>query len=420
MKVCMLIKNSITHDARVLRSARALGEAGHEVVILGVRQNRSDAETEDLGFARGVRLDLSLRRALGLSSWQEGKPRLQRKTASAKLEKSTLPVRVRRQLRIDKGLLTDIWYLIKGIVTSVRLQADAYHVHDFRPIFIGLVAAKLRRAKLIYDAHELHLERNRSTPLSTWQKAFLKALESFAVKRCAAVVTVNDYIADYYRKISPRGRVITVMNCVDYRPAPGNKGRLRKRLGLDSRARIVLYQGYMTVNRFLHELVESVEFMPKHYVLVFMGDGPLEAGLREHVRYLGLAGRVHFLGFVPHRELLNYTVGADVGTCVFDVRFPSYQYALGNKFFEYLHAGLPMLFTRNRVYDEIFSRYRIGELMDGARPREIAKRLKTIVENKHDYDEGIPRAQLEFRWEPQARRLVDLYASLEANAKRNV
>ncbi len=57
MRVVMLAGNPLTYDGRVLRHAGALGEAGHEVVLLGViGPNDEAAPLPDLDRLGGGRL----------------------------------------------------------------------------------------------------------------------------------------------------------------------------------------------------------------------------------------------------------------------------------------------------------------------------------------------------------------------------
>jgi hypothetical protein len=74
--------------------------------------------------------------------------------------------------------------------------------------------------------------------------------------------------------------------------------------------------------------------------VVFMGFGPLEGLVREAT---DAHSNIHFLPAVPPDQVVRYVAHADVGfaahlepTCL------NHRYALPNKFFEYLLAGLPV------------------------------------------------------------------------------
>ncbi len=123
---------------------------------------------------------------------------------------------------------------------------------------------------------------------------------------------------------------------------PSSRHALHDHLGLDHDADLVLYQGALTPHRELETLASTwpqVAARCPHAHLVFLGDGPLLHSLRQ------AAGdeRVHFPGAVPPSELADLTASASVGVALLADVCLNHRYALPNKLFAYLNAGVPIV-----------------------------------------------------------------------------
>jgi len=74
-----------------------------------------------------------------------------------------------------------------------------------------------------------------------------------------------------------------------------------------------------------------------------LGDGGYEKTLLNEAKLLKVDKRVIFCGKVDYDLLHEYTCSADAGLCFIQPVSISYQYALPNKLFEYIMAGIPVL-----------------------------------------------------------------------------
>ena len=57
----------------------------------------------------------------------------------------------------------DFYYLLQYFFKTLQLllhqKTDVYHSHDFETLLLGYISAKVKRTKLVYDSHELWVER---------------------------------------------------------------------------------------------------------------------------------------------------------------------------------------------------------------------------------------------------------------------
>jgi hypothetical protein len=128
IRVCMLVLNNYTHDARVHKEAKTLAAAGHDVRVMALWQVGLPTEETHDGY-RTIRLPLRSR------AW--------RGTAIAPVVKYL-------------EFTWRVWRL------AAREPARVYHAHDANTLPAAWLAARHNHASLVYDAHEL--ETGRSSP----------------------------------------------------------------------------------------------------------------------------------------------------------------------------------------------------------------------------------------------------------------
>lgn len=249
-------------------------------------------------------------------------------------------------LRPVRGLLMALGYfeyMIAAWARSWKMRPSHVSVHNPVLLPIGLVAARMTRGKLVYLPHELERER---AGLGGMLKAGFGSIERAFIRRCDNVVTVSEPIADWYRREYGVSNIEVIRN-VPQRRALADSAEIipfRTRFGIPDQALVFIYQGLIDRARGSEELVEAFRGAKNHLVFMGYGDGV------DALRSVGLPN-VHYHPAVDVTEIVRYTAGADIGINVIGGVLPlSYALSLPNKFFEYLHAGLPVLVSDNLTY----------------------------------------------------------------------
>lgn len=293
--------------------------------------------------------------------------------------------------------------------------AHIYHAHDFNTLDVGYFLARRHRAKLVYDSHELNLEAGRLAEVRGLQKWLLRAQERFLIRRADAVITVNRSIARILAHQYGIPPPAVVMNCPERAEAGGGRS-LREMAGVEDGRRIVLYHGGLTAHRGLHQLIEASRWF-QDAVLVLMGYGPLEAELRELAARPELAPRVRVLEPVPPEEVIDVVSTADIGVMPLQPAVKNYYYALPNKLFECLMAGVPVAASDFPEMAALISELGVGATFDPTDPRDIARAVNQLLAS-----EDLPRmreraraaAERRYCWEVESRNLLELYHALTA------
>jgi glycosyltransferase involved in cell wall biosynthesis len=264
-----------------------------------------------------------------------------------------------------------------------------------------------------------------------------------------AVVAVSDHIATTFRQAFPdyRGIVATVGNGVDVdRFSP-------RREPVDPSAdgkRRILFVGRVSPEKGIHTLIEAFAEVAKTFgdvelhiagpqgalspdfitslssdprvtaLLRFydeLGTCHYQAHLDELIAKHGLGERVHFLGNVPHKDLVSTYQNADV------VANASLSESFGISVVEGMACGIPVVGTRVGGMCESIVNGHTGMLVEPERPSELAAALIHVLADQARAREmgrqGRARAVEQFSWKARADRLMAVYRRLDEQPRAN-
>ena len=384
-RVAMLVHNGVLKDARVIKSATSLAEAGYLVEIHGVTTSDFPETLEVPGT--GIPVFLEPRALLPesghrpLTSGKKGRTRpnfarwVNRLERSARRTLTRLPWlrwRVLRLLRALSALSSGLDKrrahpspdtaaprsvesaprhlrpLINALMRSVgrRPEPAIYHLHDHVALTLASSLKARSGACIIWDAHEIYEDLAAENPVRSAQNAALIASQQHAVDAC---ITISESIAGFYAtKYSGLGVPHIVMNATFASPEPRYDGRLHAAAGLPASQKILLFQGGFAEHRGLRYLLAAAPLLNPDWTVVLMGWGALENELRA-LAAASPRGRgapsVVFLPGVPHKELQQWSAGAALGAIPYENTGLNHLYCTPNKLWEYPDATVPILAT---------------------------------------------------------------------------
>lgn len=371
------------------------------------------------------------RRVVVLAFWSEGLAR--EETTSEGLEikrfstllhryKNTAILRRLALFRKAIALLSLLQYALDCIRMARRLKPDHVSCHNAFMLPIAWAAARAAGATLEYLPHELETER---AGLEGVMKRITTAIERWFIRLPRHVVVVCDPIRDWYRSAYELDNLFVVRNvperaAVQIESVP--EGSFRERFNIPDAATVFIYQGQISIGRGIDELIAIFSRLEYHTAhLVFMGY--VEGDYKNVMDNAVAAYRnIHFQSAVPREKIVSYSAGADVGIFVVPQVPLNDRYALPNKFFEWAHAGLPVLFSDNLAYLS-------GLAQDGAfgwscRFEDVESKIREICElDLTPFVESVRRFAAPAVWEEDAVVFAQIYARasvLDDSSKLNL
>ncbi|MCX7764030.1 MAG: glycosyltransferase [Bacteroidia bacterium] len=304
------------------------------------------------------------------------------------------PYRIKRLwIPVGRGpfffLLGNLWFFIYLLL---RKNWDAVVANDLAALPGTWLASVLRRKALLLDSRELFTQ----TPFVVhrpFRRRLWEMLERFLYARVDYIITVSPPIARYFEQKYKKPVWLV------YNLPPKSEGFACPRL----EDRLLLYQGMLHPCRGLEELILALSYA-EGWRLWIVGDGPTRASLEKLVAQHALEERVRFLGMVPFESLKEYTCQATFGISGELPRGLNHEYALPNKVFDYVQAGIPVIVGEAPLIRKVVEHYGCGYVVERWTPREIAKALNALACQQELYErlvEGARKAARELYWERQ-------------------
>ena len=275
-------------------------------------------------------------------------------------------------------------------------DAEAYLVstwfpHHMRRLLAGL---KTPRLALIHDQVELFYPLG----LNRVYRLGYRVLQAPLLRRADGVITVSRWAARWLRQVHRVPRVYATKNGVEssrFRPpAPGEKARLKAKLGIQGP--LALHVGRFSPTLEKNQLAALLSVRGLPITLAFAGDGPTRAPLMALARALNIKN-VRFLGKVA--EMPELYRSADV------FLFPTLGENQSLATLEAMASGLPVITTPIPAQAELVQDGRHGRLT-APRPSALKRALK-------DY---LNRPETWAAWGQNAREYVLQAHTLEKSA----
>nr|WP_281504458.1 glycosyltransferase family 4 protein [Chromohalobacter sarecensis] len=383
----MLVWNSFLNDARVLKEAETLVNAGYALTVHALQEPGVTLSREILG--NGVKV-----RRFG----RRGSKPPTKKGSSASNKRSLFSSLVAISSRLTTHMVILAYFL--------RCRPDVIHAHDVNVLPTAWLAAALARVPLVYDAHEISTDREGYAAF----KGLVAWFEGRIMPRAAGTITTTDARAKFFARAYGVERPVVLQNRPRLTDVARNS-RIREELGLTQPWPIVLYQGGLQQGRGLPRLVEAAAHVPDAY-FVFIGGGRQERELHELREKLGLEERVHFIPTVALSELPHYTASADIGVQPIENTCLNHFTTDSNKLFEYVIAGLPVVASDMPEIRKVVRQHALGLLIEPGDTAALAEAIQTLVDDpakRAAFADNAREAARTLNWEDQEHLLVALY-----------
>lgn len=378
----MLVHSDIDRDARVKREAESLAEAGFFTTLLCLRGHKRGPD-----FAcPGVRIHSIVDR---------------RRENSSGLSRLFSIVPGFRQLH-------QLWVYLSFFFKGLFCKAEIVHAHDLNMLPLGNLLARIKRARLLYDSHELFCEKT-----GVKKNGLLCGSERKLIGRCDLVITTTSMRGDYLLDRYPSIRRLEIIHNYP-RHYPVNQMDIRNEAGLPESSFVALYQGGIQGDRGLELMVQSAKLLADDACIVIQGDGHLFSELQRSIRESG-SQKILLLPGGTARYLSSFTASADIGLQLLQPTGLNHQTALSNKLFEYAMAGLPVVATALPMITTHIKDYPFALYVAAGDAYGLAEAINSLANDRKKLA-GMravaKKASLHFNWEREQLKLLSLYSEL--------
>ncbi len=358
-RLVFTVTTDLTYDQRMIRICTSLAQAGYSVTLVGTKYRHSSPLKQQPFYQKRI------------------------------------------SLLFQKGKLFYAEYNIRLFFYLLFKKMDLLCAIDLDTILPVLYVSKLRRKKRVYDAHELFCEMKEVVTRPAIYRIW-KAIEKKAVPQFCYGYTVNAPIAAQFKE----------MYAVNY-SCIANMPVLRPLSIPAKEEKFILYQGAVNEGRSFETLIPAMRYVSAKLYIV--GDGNYMQQARELVNKEGLETKIIFKGKIAPDELSLFTAQAWIGITLFENKGLSNYLSLANRFFDYLHAGVPQLCVDYPTYQEINKIAPIAVLIKDLSPESIAENLNGLLQDSVLYKKLqdnclVQREQL--NWQAEEKKLFKFYEAI--------
>jgi glycosyltransferase involved in cell wall biosynthesis len=406
--ICILAFSPIAQDARVLRQIKYLSPF-YDLTVIGYGSAPSAYQKPP--HIKWIQLS------------QQAQPEIPNLVTALKNHDLTnihFRKRIRRKARnfFNKVLLLagyifspayELWYrrqadYREALQYTVNLQCHAYHANDWNTLPILAEAAQRNKAALVLDLHEYAPLEYENRPQWWIKKNLIAYILNKYSSQVNAMTTVAVPIANKYRDefgFDP----IVIMN------APEKLSSLPHMM-VNPTINLI-HHGVASNIRHPELMIKTIARCDERYNLhlMFIYNDYVET-LRRMAETIA-PGRVFFHDPVPPEDITKYIARFDVGFFVLPPINFNYKFALPNKFFEFICAGLAVCIGPSPAMAEIVKSYGIGVVCDTFDPEAMASMINRISTKQWvGMRQAATKASYELNAHVEMKKLVNIYGDL--------
>lgn len=316
-------------------------------------------------------------------------------------------------VRVRPNTAEDLYWTLQSTINELHevaqtVDADVWLANDWNVLPIAARMAKEKGGSYVYDSHEFAAEEYAEKwKWRLWNKPLICALERRFIRNASVVSAVSAGIAQrldaMYRL--PRASMV-IRNTPLYQSSRFRPTGKRIR---------VLYHGIVVIGRGLEAAIDSVALWRPEFDLTIRGpDNPGYSNeLRQRIRNAGLQDRVRLAPPVPMTALVTEAADFDIGFFALPGHSRHNEFALPNKFFEYVMAGLALCVSDLPEMAGLVHQYQLGVLIPRLDPQLIAKAINELDRERIDgYKRNALAAAEQLCWERESARMVAAYRQL--------
>lgn len=315
-----------------------------------------------------------------------------------------------------KHILNFTQLLFNILIETRGLKVDIVHCHDTLVLPIGVLIKKIKKAKLIYDAHELESNKNGQTK---WMSLGTLFIEKKSWKNVDLLISVSNSILKWYFKNIGYKKSVLVLNSPLISRTRNSHNKIENHgnnyfnneYGIPHDCLIFIYIGYLIKGRGINQIIDIFNEKDIKSHVIFLGSGDLKHSIVEASK---INHKIHYHEPVKHDRVVEMSKSADVGLCLIENISLSDYYCLPNKLFEYAFSDLPILSSDFPELKKIINKYKLGIVC-----KNEYKSIQSAIKKIEKSPLKKPNTDIsELSWEFQEKILLEAYYNLYQNKNK--
>lgn len=289
-----------------------------------------------------------------------------------------------------RRLLYDLIYAVLTVLHLLFAPSIDMVIASYPPNilpFLAILLCRVRRIPFIFEVRDLvadALDESKFVKSGLFRR-FAQFAEHVVVQHSDHIIPVSPGIkrilidkgADPNKfTVIPLGYAQEVFDVVE------QTFNVRERFGWQTKF-VVIYTGALTPAYDLPTLLRAAQRLQQHPAIhiAIVGNGEMRAGYEQFCTTHGLTN-CQFIDYQPRRLLPSILAAADVGVHLFRNN-PIWSYVLGNKTFDYLASGLPMIYAGTGDTADLIQAAQAGIGVSPEHDEDLANAILLLATQPH-------------------------------------
>lgn len=331
------------------------------------------------------------------------------KTSKAKIEKRTIENKIFNHIEIIyeskmgsgiKNLSNLINYQFKlfKLLKRNKRNVDVIHSFDLDTGLPTLIFSKIFQKKYVYHIADFYIDSRRGIP--TFFKLILKKLEFLVINNAENVIICTEQRMDQIKGSNPKK-----LDVVHNTPVIPNINNIE--IDIDDKKLKITYIGTLTENRFIKELITTVQ-KNKEIYLTIGGMGPLEEWVNQNSKSFE---NINFIGKVDYEKSFEIYSKTDLIVALYDPNTPNHKFSAPNKIYESMALKKPIIVAENSGVDIMVKEYSLGYVCkyNSSSFENLISHLANQKEDLLEKSSNASKTYSLFSWEIMKGRIQDIY-----------
>lgn len=290
-------------------------------------------------------------------------------------------------------------------VNKMENRPNLVLAHDYFTSDIAIEIGQWLGVPVSVDCHEYAVGQYAHIPhWVKWHQSVVRLLQDALYSKVDGLTVVCEGIADLISRDHALRRPPRIVRSLPfYSPQPFRP---------TGDVVTVLYHGEIYPTRSLHVAVRSMRLWRQEFRFVLRGysDAAYVAELRKIADEVGVADRLEIQPPVLFDQIVPAANHADIGYFVHLDTSPQRRFALPNKFFEYVMAGLALVVSDMPEMARLVRQYEFGELVPECEEESIARVINSLDRARIDEMKRCSLAAAkELHWDAEKEVMMSLY-----------